>query len=98
MCYTFYRLESSKIRLKLALFKDFGLYRMLLQSTVRVTRLGWEGGVALETGKTQSQEKAQKRGAYLKSGSIMRMDMADRCRVGPAETVVQHDRHVHQVG
>src|SRR5687767_12964718 len=24
-----------------------------------------------------------------------RMDMADRCRVGPAETVVQHDRHVH---
>jgi hypothetical protein len=21
--------------------------------------------------------------------------MADRCRVGPAETVVQHDRHVH---
>ena len=25
MCYTFYRLESSNFRLKLALFKDFGL-------------------------------------------------------------------------
>ncbi len=23
--------------------------------------------------------------------------MADRCRVGPAETVVQQDRHVHHV-
>src|SRR5688572_9159649 len=25
------------------------------------------------------------------------MDIADRCRVGPAETVVQQDRYVHQV-
>jgi hypothetical protein len=24
------------------------------------------------------------------------MEMADRCRVGPGETVVQQDRHVHQ--
>ena len=40
--------------------------------------------------------KLKKRGAYPKSGSIMKEDMADRCRVGPRETVVQHDRHVHQ--
>jgi len=26
--------------------------------------------------------------------SIIKADMADRCRVGPAETVVQQDRHV----
>jgi hypothetical protein len=29
------------------------------------------------------------------SGSIIKRDMADRYRVGPSETVVQHDRHVH---
>jgi hypothetical protein len=37
--------------------------------TARVTRLGWEGGFALETGKTQSQEHAKKRAAYPKSGA-----------------------------
>lgn len=37
--------------------------------TARVTRLGWERGVARETEKPQSQENAQKRGAYPKSGA-----------------------------
>ena len=37
--------------------------------TVRVTRLGWEGGVALETEVRASQENAKKRGAYPKSGA-----------------------------
>ena len=37
--------------------------------TVGVTRLGWEGGFALETGFRASQKHAQKRGAYPKSGA-----------------------------
>ena len=37
--------------------------------TVGVTRLGWEGGFALETGFRRSQKHAQKRGAYPKSGA-----------------------------
>src|SRR5688572_23632705 len=64
MCYTFYRLESSKIRLKLALFKDFGLYRMLLQSTVGVMPLQgywWAGqGNATLTEPASSKENCPK--------------------------------------
>ena len=41
----------------------------LMRLTARVTRLGWEGGVALETGFHRSQENAKKRGAYPKSGA-----------------------------
>jgi len=41
----------------------------LQRPTVSVTRLGWEGEFALETGFRQSQEHAQKRGAYPKSGA-----------------------------
>ena len=37
--------------------------------TVCVTRLGWERGSALETGFRPTQKKAQKRGAYPKSGA-----------------------------
>jgi hypothetical protein len=32
------------------------------------------------------------------SGSIMKADMADRCRVGRSKTVVQQDRHVRTSG
>jgi hypothetical protein len=37
--------------------------------TARVTRLGWERGLAVETGFRRSQENAKKRGAYPKSGA-----------------------------
>jgi hypothetical protein len=37
--------------------------------TARVSRLGWEGGLAVETEKTQSHENAKKRGAYPKSAA-----------------------------
>ena len=40
--------------------------------TARVTRLGWEGGEALETGSAQARKmlkNAAKRGAYPKSGA-----------------------------
>ena len=37
--------------------------------TASVTRLGWEGGFTLETGVRRSQENAEKRGAYPKSGA-----------------------------
>jgi len=37
--------------------------------TACVTRLGWEGGLALETGLRSSQKKAPKTGAYPKSGA-----------------------------
>ena len=37
--------------------------------TAGVTRLGWEGGCAVETGFRASQENAKKRGAYPKSGA-----------------------------
>ncbi len=40
--------------------------------------------------KTTSKKRAESQ----PSGSIMRKDMADRCPVGPPETVVQQDRHV----
>ncbi len=32
------------------------------------------------------------------SGSIIKRDTADRCRVGPAKTVVQQDRRVRSSG
>jgi len=42
----------------------YAFYFMLIiidcRLTVGVTRLGWELGLAVETGKTQSQKKAQK--------------------------------------
>ena len=40
-----------------------------VRPTARVTRLGWEGGFAAETEKTQSHEMLKKRGAYPKSGA-----------------------------
>ena len=48
------------------------LLTIVIQSvrlTACVTRLGWEGGVAVEMGFLQSQENVKKRSAYPKSGA-----------------------------
>ena len=42
---------------------------LVKRPTAGVTRLGWEGGFAIETGVRRSQENAKKRGAYPKSGA-----------------------------
>ena len=47
----------------------FDILLILLGPTVGVTRLGWEGGLALETGFRASQKMLKKRGAYPKSGA-----------------------------
>ena len=65
----------------------------LAPNGVRYRRLGRN---RLGNGKLPKlRTSSQKRGESQPSGSIMKEDMADRCPVGPAETVVQQDRHVH---
>ena len=43
----------------------------LCRPTVSVSCGGWEGGLAVETGKTRSQKNAQKRGAYPPVGCTL---------------------------
>jgi hypothetical protein len=42
-----------------------------VRPTARITRLGWEGRFACETGFRPSQEHVKKRGAYPKSGACI---------------------------